>query len=307
MKRFSYFTLGVTLLVVTLSSPQRANAQLVPVIANNGFETWAPQTVQTAVGPRTVQVPQSWQLGFFSTFKLLFTGIASFDRSPVAHTGTASAQITIGADSSGGDVIARMAVASNPLAFVAWARNSAVTPDSTAAFALVLFTRTVPGGQPDTVAVGGGTLNTQVINAWERKVWPIIPLQAITPDSAMFWVFRAQGVPGQQTWIDDVSFTNSFTTGLPASAPDARTLLSLSPNPTSAGAASTLTVPARAAGPAVLTVTDIAGRTAGRVRLHKLTVGDNQLPVPTAGLPAGIYVVTVLSADGTRTARFVIE
>ncbi len=304
MSRFSSFLLMSALTVGGLGGTYQAGAQ--PTIANNGFEQWAPQTVQTLVGPRTIQVPQDWQIGFLSSFKLAFTGVSGLDRSTIAHSGAASAQLTIGADSSGGDVLTRMAVTSSPLACVAWARNSSAFPDSTEAFFVVILTRTRPGRDPDTVAVGGGNLATRAVNTWERKVWPIVPLTAVTPDSALIWFLRGQGRPGEQTWIDDVSFTNVFPTAAPADVA-VTAALSLSPNPVPAGTAPTLLVPARTPGPAVLTITDATGRTAGRVRTHTLAAGANTLPVPTTGLPAGTYLVTVLSAEGTRTARVVVE
>ncbi len=300
---------GALFLTTVLGGSLRAHAQALPDIPNPGFETWTTRTGSGPGGNVTFQAPQGWEPGFLAAILLAFTGQPPrFDRSSVAHSGTGSLHITVGADSTGSDVLTTFPVNRAPLGLTAWVRNSTVLADSNqTGFAVVLFTRSRPGGgDPDTVAVGGGTINAPTANAWHQVVFPIIPLQATNPDSATMFVGLYNGLPNYQVWVDDLAFVNSFPTGT-ASVALATAPLTLSPNPAPASGPTFLTVAARVAGRAVVTVTDATGRTAGRVRLHTLTVGANTLPVPTTGLPAGTYVVTVLSAEGTRTTRLVID
>lgn len=290
-------------------APAVGRAQALPVIPTAGFETWEPRTVQGPNGPINFQAPQRWDMGFASSLFTVFLGQAPrFDRSPIVHSGTGALRINVGADSIGGDLVTVFPAARTPLGLTAWVRNSRVLTDSSqTGFAIVFFTRSRAGRDADTVAIGGGNLYVPTANAWRQLAFPIFALQAVNPDSASVYIGNFGGLPNFQVWVDDLEFVNVFPTGAlrptPAAAP-----LTLSPNPAPrGGAAPLLTVPARAPGRAVLTVTDASGRTAGRVRLHELTAGNNYLPVPTTGLPAGVYMVRVIAAEGTRTTRLVME
>ncbi len=305
MKKLFYSPLVA--LALLAGSLQSATAQSVPTIPNAGFETWTSRTVLGLGGPITFQAPQSWDPGFYSSFLLAFGQAPRFDRGTIAHSGTGSLHVAVGADSVGSDVITRVPATNIPLGITAWVRNSAVLPDSEqTGVVLVILTRT-QGGITDTVGVGGGTLNAPTANAWHQVVYPVVALQGAQPDTATLLVGNFGQVANFEVWVDDVEFVGSPTTGISQAASQAAPL-SLSPNPATAGSATlTLTVPARVAGRAALTVTDVTGRTTGRVRIHNLTRGENKLPVPTAGLPAGAYLVTVLSAEGSRVTRLLIE
>ncbi len=311
MKKFLRSGLSVTLGLGLMLGTQVARAQALPVIPNAGFENWSPRTIQGLGGPLTYQAPVSWDMGFFSSLLAAFTGQApKFDRSTTAHSGAASLRINVGADSIGADLITQFPVNRTTAGITLWARNSVVFADpDDSGYIITLFTRTRSSGQIDTVAISGGNLRTSVANTWQQLGFPVLPLQAITPDSATIYMGNPGGVlPNFQTYIDDIAFTNTVPMGTRDASATAAPL-TLSPNPVSSRTttAPTLTVPARASGRAALVLTDALGREAGRVRMHELHVGDNELPVPTAGLAAGTYLVRVLSSEGTRTTRLVIE
>jgi hypothetical protein len=302
----SAFSLGLLLTV----GAQAGHAQALPVIPNAGFETWSPHTVQGLGGPLTYQAPTSWDAGFFSSLLAAFGGQPPrFERSTTAHSGAAAVRINVGADSVGADVITRFAVTSAPAGMTAWVRNSvAFTDPNDAGFVLLVFTRSLPGGTSDTVAVGGGSLLTATANTWQQIAMPIAPIQAAAPDSVTIYFANMGGQRANyQTYLDDVAFTNTRPTGTAENAADAAPL-TISPNPVSSNAAApVLTVPVRTAGRAALVLTDALGREAGRVRMHNLHVGENELPVPVQGLAAGTYMVRVISGEGTRTTRLVVQ
>lgn len=306
---FAFFTRwsGRPLLAgLLLSTGLAASAQ--PTIPTAGFESWRNQTIQTIGGPRTIQLPVGWDLGQISAFTTAFGLPFRADRSTIAHGGTASAHFTVGPDSLGADIQARFTVSSGALGMAAWVRSSAVVADTQSGFAIVIFTHSRPGGGTDTVAAGGGPLNTMAANQWERKIYPVVPLMPVNPDSALVWLINFGSPPGHQIWVDDLSFLNSFPTATPAEQPAAAPL-TISPNPAPATApdGAALTVTTHTPGPAVLTITDVLGRTNGRVRIVKLTDGENRLALPLRDLPAGTYWVQLNAADGNRRTRLVIE
>ena len=304
----NHFRCAVAALALTANLlPVLSRAQALPTIPTPGFETWTSRTIAGVGGPVTYQAPVGWDVGFFSAFSVAFGLPLKFSRSTVAHSGSASLTLNIGADSVGGDVLTSFPVNRAPAGMTLWARNSRVLADTAdTGVTIVIFTRSRPGGVTDTVAVGGTPLFLPVANAWRQLTFPIVPLMSATPDTALILSGVFGGVGNFQVWLDDLAFVNTVPTGTPADVRAAP--LSLSPNPVSAtGPASTLTVAARMPGRAVLTVTDVTGRAAGRVRVHTLASGENRLPIPTAGLAAGTYVVTLLSGEGTRSARIVVE
>lgn len=295
-------------LLLALLSGSVLTALAQPTIPTAGFETWRSQTIQTITGPQTIQLPQAWDLGLFSSFTVAFGMPYRADRSTIAHTGTASAHFTVGADSIGADMLTRFPVTSSALGMEAWVRSSGVVADTQAGFVVTIFTRSLPGGGVDTVAAGGGPLNTFTANQWERKLFPVVNIIPANPDSVTVWILNFGSPPGHELWVDDLRFTNSFPTGTPAEQSLA-TPLTISPNPASTTTAdgATLTVTTHTPGPAVLTITDVLGRTNGRVRVIKLTDGENRLALPVRDLPAGTYWVQLTSADGNRRTRLVIE
>lgn len=123
-----------------------------------------------------------------------------------------------------------------------------------------------------------------------------------TPNST--YRLRFVDFEGGSTGVSTFSVAGEVgTTGL-APLPGQVSASQLFPNPTTTHA--TLTVKSRLATPgAWLEVTDLAGRSLHRTRVPALSVGLNQLTVPTHRLPAGHYLVRLESPLGTLVHHLV--
>jgi hypothetical protein len=114
-----------------------------------------------------------------------------------------------------------------------------------------------------------------------------------------YWDYCPVSATGVQTGIfrtSDLSATNELARSAS---------IALTPNPVTAGSALSLSVEAARNFDAKLSITDAAGKT-----LHTQSVqifaGENQLPVETGALPAGLYFLNVWNEKGVIVKRFVV-
>ncbi len=309
MKSFFFKKLSLMAFVGTMLISVGALAQ--PALPNAGFETWESRTIQTLSGPLTFQAPQSWSPGIFSGLFAGFGIAPRFTRSTVAHTGSASVQITPGLlpDSLGGDLLISVPTSgSTAFGIGCWVRYSRAQPQELEGGVLAFVTRN-QGGVVDTIGVGGFPLPAGPANTWTQLSGPIGYLNpAVTQgDSVTMLLGYFTGVPGDGILFDDAVLLRTAPNAAPADRAAAAPL-TLGPNPAPAQAdAVTLTVPSTGAAPAVLVLTDALGRTVGHLRNVRLVEGQNQFRIPTAHLSAGTYTVRLIAPTGTRSVTLVRE
>ena len=80
----------------------------------------------------------------------------------------------------------------------------------------------------------------------------------------------------------------------------------ISPNPVQAGKPVMLTIRSTATAPAVLNITGINGRNTSSRRVT-LVQGVNTIPVGTAGLAPGLYIVTITGIQQPQTMKLVVQ
>ena len=311
-----FLKIAVVALAAATLTPAPALAQALPAIPNSSFDTWTSRTIQGLGGPITFQAPQNWELGFLSSLLVGFTGQQpNFARSTIAHSGPASAMITISPDSIGGDLATQIGYPVQYLAGASvWARASFALPPAAPSddegIVLLVATRSRPGGGgSDTLGYGGLSVRPTVANTWFPVVGGFFYLDPALVQSDSLFINLAfyQSLPGRQMWFDDLQLLRTLPVGTaPAVAKAAP--LTLSPNPAGNGQTAYFDVDAPTAGPAGLLITDLLGRDISRTRVVPLAVGANHLALPTAGLPAGTYLVRLVQGSiGMRSAKLVIE
>lgn len=312
MERFRHLLpAGSALLLgaLLLAGPA-ASAQTLP---NAGFENWQNRTIQTLTGPRTISMPQDWNLGMVSQ---LLTGFAGqpvrFDRSTVAHSGTASLHFTLttfNGDTIGSDLRLDAAIHGATVgSLTGWMRSSFAPGNADKVGTCLIFVlRNRPGGGTDTIGYSGGPLMPSQPNTWEPfRVGIFYPAgNPSAADTVSINLGFYTGIPGtDQLWVDDLAFDRSTAApqDLPAPAP-----LAVAPNPVRGGEA-WLTVDEPLAGKAALWLTDATGRAVSHSRVVNLEAGENRLPIATAGLAPGVYTVRLVGGTrNLRTARIVVE
>lgn len=309
--RLTLLRCGALLTGVLLLATRPAAAQA--PVPNASFETWQNRTVITLTGPRTIQMPQGWNLGLVSS---LLTGIAGapvrFDRSTVAHSGSTSLRFTLGTFS--GDTVGSDLRLDAPIngatvgSLTGWMRTS-FTPSGgdNIGSSLIYVLRNRPGGGTDTIGYSGGALAPTQANTWEQFTTGIFYMSG-TPSPAdtisINLGFYTGNPATDQLWIDDLVFnrTTDAPHDLPAPAP-----LTVAPNPVPGGQ-TWLTVDEPLPGKAALWLTDATGRAVSHSRVVKLEAGENRLPISTAGLAPGVYTARLVGGTvNQRTARIVVE
>jgi hypothetical protein len=100
----------------------------------------------------------------------------------------------------------------------------------------------------------------------------------------------------------DTEFTALFVLPGSVSSPDSEPLFSLNPTPARESVTVTLSPSLSDLHGCRLTLHDAAGH-----ELLAIPLDSRQLTIPTAGLPAGLYLFTLHSPQGSHTARLVIE
>jgi len=144
--------------------------------------------------------------------------------------------------------------------------------------------------------------------AWDPFQIPINYLSSDAPDTALIQLSASGATfapiyPNGYLWVDDLVLGDSVTLGVDAHTQTAAAF-SVYPDPASGPVTIAFSSPCDEN--MQISVADICGRTVRTINIAAQK-GNNSLPVSINGLPKGMYLITLASADGRATQRLVIQ
>lgn len=137
---------------------------------------------------------------------------------------------------------------------------------------------------------------------WGYSETSLISGNDLSPSTRVKFWFQSDG--GNNLWLDDINILSTSTGIVPG--PDAKAEgLQVFPNP----AHDQLNIVANlgAGGPVRLELQDLLGRTVRTIAQGESPVGSVNWGLSLQGVPAGMYLVHLQSADGVRTVRVTKE
>ncbi|MEQ8707324.1 MAG: choice-of-anchor J domain-containing protein [Phaeodactylibacter sp.] len=117
--------------------------------------------------------------------------------------------------------------------------------------------------------------------------------------------FRNITPSGDALLIDDITITEGEISSV-AALDNAAFEFNLAPNPATA-AGTTLQYTLEQAADVAITVQDLSGRAVQELRQGRLAAGRHNVQLETAGLPAGVYVVSVRTAEKVGTTQLFVR